>query len=154
MHAVVVRSPHAHAHIQSIDKAAALVSAGVLAVLTGSDYIADGLAPIPHGAGLMGPPDVTVRVRGSGPITTRDYPMASDKVRFVGEPVALVRTVQRHHHTGRRLVVRIRVDVAVDGREEVRRLARFGLADLRIIEVRRRFRCGGELRGELAEDEV
>src|SRR5260370_23955590 len=64
-HAVIVRSPHAHAHAQiaSIDKAAALASPGVLAVLTGPDYIADGLAPIPHGAGLMGRPDVAVRVR-------------------------------------------------------------------------------------------
>ena len=54
-HAVIVRSPHAHAHIASIDKAAALAFPGVLAVLTGQDYLADGLAPIPHGAGLMGP---------------------------------------------------------------------------------------------------
>jgi carbon-monoxide dehydrogenase large subunit len=71
-HAIVVRSPHAHAHIRSVDKAAALASPGVLAVLTGRDYVADGLAPIPHGAGLMGPPDVAVRVQGSGPITTQD----------------------------------------------------------------------------------
>ena len=89
-HAVIVRSPHAHAHIRSIDKAAALAPPGVLAVLTGRDYIADGLAPIPHGAGLMGHPDVAVRVRGSGPITTRDYPIPADRVRFVGEPVAIV----------------------------------------------------------------
>ena len=33
-HAVIVRSPHAHAHIASIHKAAALASPGVLAVLT------------------------------------------------------------------------------------------------------------------------
>jgi carbon-monoxide dehydrogenase large subunit len=89
-HAVIVRSPHAHAHIRSIDKAAALASTGTLAVLTGRDYAADGLAPIPHGAGLMGRPDVAVRVRGFEPITTRDYPMPSDRVRFVGEPVAVV----------------------------------------------------------------
>jgi carbon-monoxide dehydrogenase large subunit len=38
----------------------------------------------------MGPPDVAVRVRGSGPITTRDYPIPADRVRFVGEPVAIV----------------------------------------------------------------
>jgi CO/xanthine dehydrogenase Mo-binding subunit len=53
-HAVILRSPHAHAHIRSIDKAATLASAGVLAVLAGRDYVADGLGPIPHGAGLMG----------------------------------------------------------------------------------------------------
>ena len=49
-----------------------------------------GLAPIPHGAGLMVPPDVAVRVRGFQPIVTRDYPMPPDKVQFVGEPVAIV----------------------------------------------------------------
>jgi CO/xanthine dehydrogenase Mo-binding subunit len=63
-HAVIVRSPHAHAHIASVDKTAALGSPGLLAVLTGRDYVADGLAPIPHGAGLMGRPDVAARVRG------------------------------------------------------------------------------------------
>src|SRR5271165_6753734 len=89
-HAVIVRSPHGHAHIASVDKTAALASPGVLAVLTGHDYVGDGLAPIPHGAGLMGRPDVAVRVRGFEPITTRDYPMASDKARFVGEPLAMV----------------------------------------------------------------
>jgi CO/xanthine dehydrogenase Mo-binding subunit len=44
-HAVIVRSTHAHAHIRSIDRSAALASPGVLAVLTGRDYVADGLAP-------------------------------------------------------------------------------------------------------------
>jgi carbon-monoxide dehydrogenase large subunit len=89
-HAVIVRSPHAHARIASVDKAAALASSGLLAVLTGRDYVADGLAPIPHGAGLMGRPDVAVRVRGFDPITTQDYPMPPDTARFVGEPVAMV----------------------------------------------------------------
>ena len=71
-HAAIVRSPHAHAQIASINTEAALGSPGVLAVLTGRDYLEDGLAPIPHGAGLMGPPDdVAVRLRGFQPITTR-----------------------------------------------------------------------------------
>jgi aerobic carbon-monoxide dehydrogenase large subunit len=89
-HAVIVRSPHAQARIASVNKAAALASPGVLAVLTGRDYVADGLAPIPHGPGLMGPPDVAARLRGLGPITTRDYPMPPDTARFVGEPVAML----------------------------------------------------------------
>jgi hypothetical protein len=38
----------------------------------------------------MGRPDVAVRVRGFEPIKTRDYPMTPAKVRFVGEPVAMV----------------------------------------------------------------
>jgi carbon-monoxide dehydrogenase large subunit len=62
----------------------------VLAVLTGRDYVEDGLGPIPHGGGLMGLPDVAVRLRGLKPITTRDYPMPPDRARFVGEPVAMV----------------------------------------------------------------
>ena len=89
-HAVIVRSPHAHARILSIDRSAALAFPGVLAVLTGRDYLADGLAPIPHGASLMGRPDVAVRVRGFEPIATLDYPMPSNNARFVGEPVSMV----------------------------------------------------------------
>ena len=89
-HAVMVRSPHAHARIASVNKTAALAAPGVLAVLTGADYVADGLGAIPHNAGLMAAPDVAVRVRGSALIATRDYPMPPDKARFVGEPVAIV----------------------------------------------------------------
>ena len=43
-----VRSPQAHARIRSIDVAAALEVPGVIAVLTGEDAAANGLAPIPH----------------------------------------------------------------------------------------------------------
>jgi len=43
-HAVMVRSPHAHARIVSFDKAAALAAPGVLAVLTAADMKAAGLA--------------------------------------------------------------------------------------------------------------
>jgi len=88
-HAVIVRSPHAHARIVSINKAAIGVS-GVLALLTGADYIADGLGPIPHNAGILAPPDVAVRLRGRAPIATPHWPMPSETVRFVGEPVAIV----------------------------------------------------------------
>ena len=42
-HAAIVRSPHAHADIKSIDSRAALQMPGVHAVLTGKDYEADGL---------------------------------------------------------------------------------------------------------------
>ena len=89
-HAVIVRSPHAHARIAAVDKTAALAAPGVLAVLTGADYRADGLGPIPHNPGLMAPPDVTVRLRGPAPVTTEHYPLPTDKARFVGEPVALI----------------------------------------------------------------
>jgi aerobic carbon-monoxide dehydrogenase large subunit len=85
-----VRSPHAHARIVSVDKKAALAAPGVLAVLTGADYVAAGLGPIPHNPGLSSPPDVQARLCGGPPIATRQYPLPADKVRFVGEPVALV----------------------------------------------------------------
>jgi len=89
-HAVFVRSPYAHARIVAVDKRAALAAPGVLAVLTGVDYSAAGLGPIPHNPGLSAPPDVQARLRGGPPIATRHYPLPADKVRFVGEPVALV----------------------------------------------------------------
>jgi aerobic carbon-monoxide dehydrogenase large subunit len=89
-HAVFVRSPHGHARIVSIDKRAALAAPGVLAVLTGADYLAAGLGPIQHNPGLSAPPDVQARLCGGAPIATRHYPLPADRVRFVGEPVAIV----------------------------------------------------------------
>src|SRR5947199_9411957 len=47
-HAAMVRSPHAHARMVHIDCARARNMPGVLAVFTGADCLADGLAPIPH----------------------------------------------------------------------------------------------------------
>src|SRR6185436_19624840 len=46
-YAYVVRSPHAHARIVRIDKAAALAAPGVLAVLTGQEALADQLNGLP-----------------------------------------------------------------------------------------------------------
>jgi len=89
-HAVLVRSPHAHARIATIDTAAAKAAPGVLAVLTGADYRDAGLGPIPHAAGLMNKPDLQVRQPVARMITTRHDPMPAERVRFVGEPVALV----------------------------------------------------------------
>src|SRR5271168_5415201 len=79
VHAVLVRAPHAHARLANVDKAAALAAPGVLAVLSGDDYIADGLGPIPHNPGLSAPPDVQVRTRGFEPIATAHFPLPTDK---------------------------------------------------------------------------
>ena len=46
-HAVVLRSPHAHAEIAGIELAAARAAPGVLAVYTGDDLCAAGIGPIP-----------------------------------------------------------------------------------------------------------
>jgi carbon-monoxide dehydrogenase large subunit len=89
-HAYFVRSPHAHARIVTVDKMAALAGPGVLAVLSGADYTAAGLGPIPHNPGLSAPPDVQARLSDGPPIATRHYALPADRARFVGEPVALV----------------------------------------------------------------
>ncbi|HVB68328.1 MAG TPA: xanthine dehydrogenase family protein molybdopterin-binding subunit [Acetobacteraceae bacterium] len=89
-HAVVLRAPHAHARIVSVDRTAAEAMPGVRAVLTGADYAADGLGPIPHNAALMGPPDLAVRLRGGPPVATTHWPLPPEVVRHVGEPVAMV----------------------------------------------------------------
>src|SRR3546814_10613693 len=47
VHAYFVRSPHAHARIKGIDKAAAEQAPGVIAVFTGADMAADNVAPCP-----------------------------------------------------------------------------------------------------------
>jgi carbon-monoxide dehydrogenase large subunit len=76
VHATFLRSPHAHALIQGIDVTAARRAPGVVAVLTGSDLatLARPLSPV-HGGG----------VRASA------HPaLCLDKVRFVGDLVALV----------------------------------------------------------------
>ena len=54
-HAFVIRSVHAHARIVRIDTAAAKAVRGVHAVLTGSDFQADGLKPIPPDASVVAP---------------------------------------------------------------------------------------------------
>ena len=48
VHAAMVRSPQAHARILSIKIESAVAEPDVIAVLTGRDFIADGLKPIPH----------------------------------------------------------------------------------------------------------
>ena len=76
-HAVIVRSPHAHAKIASIDTSRAKSHPGVVAAFTGAELQ-------PHlGALAVGwlLPDIKM---------TSHYPMAIDTVRFVGEAVAVV----------------------------------------------------------------
>ena len=81
--AFVLRSPHAHAEIRAIDTAAAKAMPGVLAVLTGADYRADGLGSIPV--------DMARNRRDGSPMFVPDRPaMAVGRVVRVGMPVALV----------------------------------------------------------------
>lgn len=90
-HAALVRSPHAHARIVSIDGSAAAAMPGVLAVLTGADAAADGMGPIPHNPDWAGPPDAELRLPEGFEVTLTDNtPLPADTVRYVGEAVALV----------------------------------------------------------------
>ena len=89
--AYVLRSPHPHATIASIDVAAARAAPGVFAILTGADYLADGLRPMPHAPKSTSPPDITLENSdGSAIEAPGQMPLAVERVRFVGEPVAMV----------------------------------------------------------------
>jgi carbon-monoxide dehydrogenase large subunit len=82
-HAIVLRSPHAHAQICRIDTAATKAMPGVLAVLTATDARADELKPLL--------PYVDANTQTGEPFAFAPQPLlAEDKVRYVGEPVALI----------------------------------------------------------------
>ncbi|HEX4043637.1 MAG TPA: xanthine dehydrogenase family protein molybdopterin-binding subunit, partial [Xanthobacteraceae bacterium] len=91
VYAAMLRSPHAHARIRSIDTAAAKAVPGVLAVLTGADVLADGLRPIPHKPWSPHPAEATLRnTGGEPPFEAPHWPLPADKARFVGEALAMV----------------------------------------------------------------
>ena len=81
LQAVLLRSPYAHARIAGIDTAAAAAMPGVVAVFTAADLT--DVAPIPGGINFPRP--------DGGPSAKTDrWLLAKDRVRFVGEPVAMV----------------------------------------------------------------
>src|SRR5580704_3228794 len=82
-HACFLRSDRAHAEIVTIDTDAARAVPGVLAVLTGADVVA---------AGFKTPPAILF-MKGKGGSAFKlphRHALAHERVRFVGEPVALV----------------------------------------------------------------
>jgi carbon-monoxide dehydrogenase large subunit len=82
-HAWFVRSPHPHARILTIDTSSARAAPGVIAVLTGTDAITNGLSSMPF-MHLHKRPD------GSPIIAPPRLPLTADIVRFVGDAVAMV----------------------------------------------------------------
>jgi aerobic carbon-monoxide dehydrogenase large subunit len=82
-YAVLVFSPHAHAVIRAVDKAAAEQMPGVYAVLTGEDWATDGL-------GTLDPEVMAEDMGGPEGYRTKHPPLAQGKVRYVGERVAVV----------------------------------------------------------------
>src|SRR6266702_7224406 len=79
LYAAILRSPHAHAEIAGIDSEAAQHADGVAAVLTGDDIKA-------LTAGLV--------VGVKAPVEC--WPIAVGRVRYVGEPVAIVVAIDRY----------------------------------------------------------
>jgi carbon-monoxide dehydrogenase large subunit len=83
VHAIVLRSPHAHARIERIDTERARAASDVLAVLTAQDARADGLQPLR--------PSAEANATTGEQFAFAPQPLlASGKVRYVGEPVALI----------------------------------------------------------------
>jgi len=88
VHAAFVRSPHAHADVLAIEAGPARAVAGVLGVFTGRDLAADGVGPIPTGIAERAG---AIRSRDGSPFAEPPWhPLALDRARHVGEPVALV----------------------------------------------------------------
>lgn len=90
LHAKILRSPHAHAKIRSIDTSKALALEGVKAVITGADM------PIKYGV---------------IPWTPDENALATDKVRFIGDEVAAVAALDED--TANRALELIEVDYEV-----------------------------------------
>ncbi len=82
-HGFFLRSDRAHAEIASIDASAALALPGVVAVLTGKDAAEAGLKPMPAAAPMKGR-------GGADQLATPRPSLAQGRVRYVGEPVALI----------------------------------------------------------------
>ena len=110
-HAWIVRSPHAHARILSVDISDAAAAPGVVAALTHADLEADGVAPLSE-------PN---RVKGRDGETTInvDHPLlVRDRAMHVGDPVAMVvaRTRRGAQDAAERVVVEYEeLDSVVDG---------------------------------------
>lgn len=83
VHAAILRSTHAHARIVTIDSSVAAKLRGVLGVLTARDM--PGLKTIPMRTGRI-----------AGLERSQQTPIATDKVRYVGEPVAVVLAENRY----------------------------------------------------------
>jgi aerobic carbon-monoxide dehydrogenase large subunit len=83
VHAAILRSTHAHACILKIDAGAAVKLPGVIGVLTAADM--PGLQTIPMRTGVI-----------PGLERSQQTPIATTKVRYVGEPVAVVVAENRY----------------------------------------------------------
>ncbi len=83
-HAVVLRSLHAHAKILKLDTSEAENMPGVLAIVTGKDWVREDFQPMPTKSA------VTKKIDGTPLNQPPRHAIAIDRVRYVGEPVALI----------------------------------------------------------------
>src|SRR6266704_3775189 len=83
LHGAVLRSPHPHARLGAIRAKAALALPGVVAVVTGEDLAAIGRIPTRLGHRIGNPECL-------------QFPLTRDRVRYVGEPVAVVIAESRY----------------------------------------------------------
>jgi aerobic carbon-monoxide dehydrogenase large subunit len=86
LHAAFVRSPLAHGRVLAVDVSAARALPGVVTVLTGTDLEA---------MTVPGPDPMLAMMGGGGPMPEYTL-LATDKVRFVGDPVAVVVAESRY----------------------------------------------------------
>ncbi len=86
LHAAFVRSPLAHARVLSVDVSAARALPGVVAALTGAEL---------EEMTVPGPDALAALLGGAGP-TPEFTLLATDKVRFAGDPVAVVIAESRY----------------------------------------------------------
>ncbi len=82
LHLAFLRSPYAHARLLAVDTSAAEGMPGVVAVYTGAGLVAEGVRPLP-GPGFMRPD-------GTAGASAPRRPLAHERVRYVGEPIAAV----------------------------------------------------------------
>ena len=108
----IVRSPHAHARIASIDTGGAAAIPGVVAVFTHRDLEADGVAP------LIEPNEVTGR-SGGKTVNVAHPLLAGERAMHVGDPVAMVVAETRRIADDAAELVQVEyeaLDAVVDGR--------------------------------------
>jgi carbon-monoxide dehydrogenase large subunit len=93
LHAVLVRSPRAHAHIRAVDISRAKGAPGVLHAMNGADLLAL-LPPVPEGQ-ISLPPKWTTQIQHKF-LNPSEPLLAHDKARHVGEALAIIVAETRH----------------------------------------------------------
>jgi len=100
----VLRSPHAHAEIREVDTSAAAAMPGVLAIITGADLVVQGIGEVPCAIPLK-------NKDGTNRANTPRLPLATDRARHVGDPIAFI--VAETHQQARDAAEAVMVDYEI-----------------------------------------